>query len=124
MNTALAGKTVLVVDDNKDAADILALALRHLGCVTSVAYDGLSGLSAFAEKLPDLVFLDIGMPDMSGYDVAREIRQRESDGAVLVAVTGYGQDEDKRRAMEAGFDYHVTKPLRLRSIQQILSDHT
>jgi CheY-like chemotaxis protein len=115
-------RRVLVVDDNVDSAASLSLLLRHTGHETHVAYDGSDALAA-AEKLrPDVALLDIGMPDMNGYEVARRIRQ-EAWGVqmTLVAVTGWGQDDDKRRAQEAGFDYHLTKPLDYAVLRMILA---
>lgn len=114
--------TALIIDDNKDAADVLALALRHFGYRAAVAYDGASGLAAFKKETPNFVFLDIGMPDMSGYEVARSIREMEQgrQAAVLIAVTGYGQEHDRSKSREAGFDRHLTKPVDLASIKEVL----
>jgi CheY-like chemotaxis protein len=105
-------RRVLVVDDNADAADSAAMLLRLSGHQVEVAHDGHSALEAARAFRPEIVLLDIGLPGMNGYEVARELRSRpENRGLVLAAVTGYGQDEDRRRAHEAGFDYHLTKPL-------------
>jgi PAS domain S-box-containing protein len=102
---------VLVIEDNRDAADSLQELLRDAGCSVRVAYDGPSGLSSARSWGPEVVVCDIGLPGMDGYEVARAIR---SDPAVrsarLIALTGYGQEEDQRRAMEAGFDLYVRKP--------------
>jgi CheY-like chemotaxis protein len=104
-------KRVLVVDDNDDAAEMLELML-HAEYDTTVANDGPSAL-ALAERLtPDVVILDIGLPGMSGYDVARELRKRPSARRLeLIALTGWGSHEDKQKALEAGFDLHLTKPV-------------
>jgi signal transduction histidine kinase/ActR/RegA family two-component response regulator len=105
-------RRVLVVDDNVDAAESAALLLRCLGHVVEVAYEGPSALGAAREFRPEVVLLDIGLPGMSGYDVARALRERpEGQGVVLAALTGYGQEQDRRRSREAGFDVHLTKPV-------------
>lgn len=115
-------KTALIVDDNVDAANVLALALKHFGYQVEVAYDGSSGVAAFVTQRPRFVFLDIGMPDMSGYDVARTIRAAEKGKvpAKLVAITGFGQEKDKEDCIAAGFDCHFTKPVSLKDIQEFL----
>jgi len=114
---AAAGATntrILVVDDNEDAAEILAEALRDVGHDVRVAADGPSALVAAAEFVPEIVLLDIGLPVMDGYEVARQLRQRtEPRPPRLVAVTGYGQDKDRALALEAGFDDHIVKPVDL-----------
>ena len=103
---------VLVVDDNVDSAQSMQALLELAGCNALVAYDGREGLETAQRAVPDVVLLDIGLPVMSGYEVARAIRHDPRlHGVVLVAVTGYGSEEDTRRAMEAGFDHHVAKPV-------------
>jgi PAS domain S-box-containing protein len=110
----LAGMRVLVVDDNVDAGDSIALLLRQLGAQVRVLRDGASALAAFDEFAPTVAILDIGMPGMNGYEVARRIRARADGAAVrLLALTGWGQEEDRRRAREAGFDHHLIKPAEL-----------
>jgi PAS domain S-box-containing protein len=105
-------KRVLVVDDNADAADSIAMILRLSGYDVRCVYDGPSVLETAKAYRPDVVVLDIGLPGMSGYDVARQLREHtDFRRTPLVAVTGYGQDEDRRRSQEAGFDYHLTKPV-------------
>src|SRR5262245_44821880 len=97
------GHRILVVDDNQDAADLLAEYLEALGHTTRVAYDGSAALRVADELKPDLVLLDIGLPVMDGYEVARRLRERHANsGLRLVALTGYGQDSDKQRAFAAG----------------------
>jgi PAS domain S-box-containing protein len=108
---ASGGRRVLVVDDNRDAAELLAEALEMEGYQTRVAYDGPSALRMAAEFRPELAFLDIGLPVMDGYDLARGLRALELDPLVLVAVTGYGQPADRARSVEAGFDEHLVKPI-------------
>jgi CheY-like chemotaxis protein len=113
---------VLVVDDNNDAAEMLAEALAVLGCETEVAYDGPSALEAAKRFRPRVVFLDIGLPVMDGYEVAR--RMRRDSGLLplrLVAVTGYGQASDRRKARDAGFDEHVVKPIDLDALPDLLA---
>jgi CheY-like chemotaxis protein len=103
---------VLVVDDNPDAAESLALLLRLRGHDVREAHDGLEALSAGEEFRPDAVLLDIGLPGLNGYDVARRMRQQpRSRQALVIAVTGWGQDGDKQRSREAGIDHHFTKPV-------------
>jgi PAS domain S-box-containing protein len=118
---ASGGRRILVVDDNRDAADSLAMMLRLTGHETRTAHDGLAALEAGADFRPDLVLLDIGMPRLNGYEAARRIR-REPWGraAFLVALTGWGQDEDRRRSREAGFDAHLTKPCDLGALRELL----
>ncbi len=103
---------VLLVDDNVDGTQTLAMLFRAWGYDVHLAYDGVSGLEAVHAVQPDLVFLDIGLPRMNGYDVARSIKAEYGDDApVLAAVTGYGQTEDRRRAEQAGFRHHFVKPV-------------
>jgi CheY-like chemotaxis protein len=104
-------KRVLVVDDNADAAETLSQLLEILGHMPATANDGTSALQAFDAFTPDVVLLDIGLPDLDGYEVARRIRAGSERPVRLVALTGWGQAEDKRRAAEAGFDAHWTKPV-------------
>ncbi len=111
---------VLIVDDNADAADSLAMILDLLGHTTKSVTDPFHAVDAARVFIPDVIFLDIGMPGMSGYDVARALRtDLPSAQAKLVALTGWGQPEDRRRSEEAGFDYHLVKPAALASIETI-----
>jgi CheY-like chemotaxis protein len=114
------GRVVLIVDDNRDAADGLATLLTLRGHDVRVAYDGQAALERLAEFTPQVVMLDIGLPGMNGYDVAGAIRGRLGHTPVLVAMTGYGQDEDKARAKAAGFDHHLTKPFDSAALEAIL----
>lgn len=114
---------VLVVDDNVDAGDTLAVVLDMLGAEVRVARDGMQALEAFAAYKPSVVLLDIGMPGMNGYQVAQAIRSRFADHpAVLVALTGWGQEDDLQRAKEAGFNHHLLKPAEIDALQQLLAD--
>jgi CheY-like chemotaxis protein len=107
-----AGCRILVADDNSDAAESMGLMLRMMGNEVRTVHDGVQALEEAAEFRPDLVLLDIGMPRMDGYEAARQIREQSwGHDMVLIALTGWGQDEDKRRAADAGFDRHFTKPI-------------
>ena len=120
-----AGLRVLVVDDNVDAADTLAELLSLWGHTARVAYDGRTALAEVRSWRPDVVLLDIGLPGMDGYAVAREIRELPDLAEVrLLAVTGYGQDADRRRAREAGFDSHLTKPVDAAELRSVLETTT
>jgi PAS domain S-box-containing protein len=118
--TPAARKRILVVDDHKDGADSLAMLLKLLGGDTEVAYDGPAAIAAIRRFEPSIVLLDIGMPGMDGYEVARLLRQdRDLDDLVLIALTGWGQTEDRLRTSEAGFNEHWVKPVdpsRLRTL--------
>ena len=110
----------LVLDDNRDATDTLAMMLDLLGLATRCMYDPADVEAVVADFAPDVVFLDVGMPGRSGYDVARALRAMHAGaGPLLVAVTGWGQPEDRRRTEEAGFDHHLVKPPELQAIQEI-----
>jgi len=102
---------VLVVDDNEDAADMLTLVLRSRGHHVEVAYDGAEALTREAELVPEVVCLDIGLPRVDGYEAARRIRARRGSSVTLLALTGYGRDEDRQRAKQAGFDRFFVKPV-------------
>jgi len=102
---------VVVADDNLDFAATLAIILRDLGHDVRVAHDGVQAVSVITEFAPDVAFVDIGLPGMSGYDVARRLRADGGGSLVLIAVTGYGQETDKARTASAGFDAHIVKPL-------------
>jgi DNA-binding response OmpR family regulator len=115
-----------VVDDNRDAADSLAMLLRIDGHTARVAGNGAGALRELEEFRPDVLLLDIGLPDMNGYELARRVRATaHGAGAVLIALTGWGQAEDKRRAAEAGFDEHFTKPVDPQMLSALLGseDH-
>jgi CheY-like chemotaxis protein len=102
---------VLVVDDNRDAADSLALILRLSGYRPLVAYSGAEALELAATQSPKAVLLDLGLPGLSGHEVARRLRRLPGlENVLLVAVTGHGREEDCRRSREAGFDHHLLKP--------------
>ena len=115
-------RRVLVVDDNGDAAELLARVMDQLGCETRTAHDGPSALALIESFRPELALLDIGLPVMDGYELARHLRQRsDAEPIRLVAVTGYGQKSDVERAFAAGFDEHLTKPVKLELLEALLS---
>jgi CheY-like chemotaxis protein len=115
-------RRILVVDDNKDAADSLALLLQMRGHRVSVAHDGPAALAAASPEL-DFVLLDIGLPGMDGYAVARELRRRPDLGRMrIVALTGYGRSEEKAKASEAGFDRHLLKPVGRAELEKLLAE--
>jgi CheY-like chemotaxis protein len=111
----------LVVDDNEDAADMLAEAMRMLEVDTRVAHDGPEAIRVVEEFRPHLVFLDIGLPIMDGYELAsRLLSAPTTQPPRLVAITGYGQDSDRERTAKAGFDAHLVKPVDIRVISKLL----
>jgi CheY-like chemotaxis protein len=118
---APAALRVLVVDDNRDAAASLADLLRYQGHQVTTAFDGPEALQAARDQRPAVVLLDLGMPGMSGHEVARHLRDLpEGRAATLIAVTGWGQDEDRRRSREAGFDHHLVKPVEPEALARLL----
>ena len=113
---------ILVVDDNRDAAESLGALLEIIGAHVTVAHDGRSALDLVETHRPDIVFLDIGMPQMDGYEVARRIRRLpQFDQAVLVALTGWGQERDRLQSEAAGFDQHIVKPADMKALQSLLA---
>jgi PAS domain S-box-containing protein len=117
------GKRLLVVDDNHDAANSLAMLLKLQRHEVRVAYSGMAALEMIKTYTPNMVFLDIGMPGMDGYEVARRVRQTAGLGdVVLVALTGWGQQEDRRRTAAAGFDHHLVKPPELVALEKLLAE--
>jgi CheY-like chemotaxis protein len=116
-------KRILVVDDNHDSADGLLLMLQFEGHIVKAAYDGIEGLEMAETFRPDAILLDIGMPRMNGYDVARELRKKPwGKNVLLVAQTGWGQEEDMRKSQEAGFNYHLTKPVDFDRLIKLLAE--
>jgi CheY-like chemotaxis protein len=116
------GRRVLVVDDNRDAAESLAMLLRAKGHEVHVAYDGASALRLAQAHYPAIVFLDLGMPGMDGYEVARRMRETPAlAGTVLAALTGWGQAEARRRSAHAGFQHHLVKPPDAEALEKLLA---
>jgi PAS domain S-box-containing protein len=115
-------RRVLVVDDNQDAAASMGMLLKFLGTDVQVVHDGATALASMDSYHPDVVLLDIGMPGMDGFEVARQVRQRpEFNNIMLIALTGWGQSEDRHRTQAAGFDYHLVKPADITALQSLLS---
>jgi CheY-like chemotaxis protein len=115
-------RRILVVDDNFDAAESTAMLLRVAGHVVKVAHDGLTALREADAFHPQIVLLDIGLPEIDGYEVARRLRQHpEHRLATLVAITGYGQAEDRQRSRDVGFDHHLTKPFDPEALEALIS---
>ena len=113
---------VLVVDDNPDAADSMALVLRQAGHEARVAWNGEDAVAAAREARPDVVLLDLGMPCMNGFEAARRLREGPGGGPpVLVAVTGWGSEDDRRRTKAAGFAHHLVKPVNPADVLAILA---
>ncbi len=116
-------RRILVVDDNRDAAESLALLLKLAGHETHIAYDGLEAVQAAATLKPEVVLLDIGLPKLNGYEVARRMRARPwSNGMALLALTGWGQEEDRQKSKAAGFDAHIVKPVDLDVLSKLLAE--
>jgi len=116
------GLDVLVVDDNRDSAEMLQVLLGMMGHAVSIAHTGRGAIESVAATRPHVVLLDIGLPDMSGYDVAREIRASYAESVRLIALTGWGREEVGNLASDAGFDQHLTKPADPALLERILSD--
>ncbi len=114
-------RRVLIIDDDPDCADTIAMVLRRFGAEVSVAYSGDSAITQFSSSPHDLVFLDIGMPKMDGYATARALRGCQGDRRVkIVALTGWGRTEDRERTFEAGFDHHLVKPVEASQLRELL----
>ena len=117
----MSGRRVLVIDDNVDSTDSMVTMLNLLGHVAQGAYSGKQGLDEAEVFLPDLVLLDLNMPDMDGFTVVRRLRARFGDELMIAALTGYGRRGDRRTTLETGFDAHLTKPVGLEQLQRVLS---
>jgi PAS domain S-box-containing protein len=123
--STIASRKILVADDNEDAANTLAMLLRLAGHEVRTAHGGEAALTLANTFQPEVALLDIGMPDLNGYEVARQLRRSDCGKDLrLIALTGWGQDEDKRRAYDAGFDYHLTKPVDPHRLDALLSGST
>jgi CheY-like chemotaxis protein len=119
--TVSAARRVLVVDDDRDCADTIAMVLRRFGAEIAVAYTGETAVALFDSFAPDLVFLDIGMPKMDGYATIAALRARPSGVEVeIVALTGWGREEDRDRTTAAGFDRHLIKPVEASQLRDLL----
>ena len=112
---------ILVVDDNRDAADSLAMLIRSLGHEVKTVYDGHAALEEATTFQPDMALVDIGMPGIDGYETVMQLRQRRGNvHLIVIAVTAWTRDEDKRRAYDAGFDLHVAKPVDAEKLKELL----
>jgi len=118
---AAIGQKVLVIDDNLDAANTVALLVESLGNACEVAYDGETGLARALALRPNVILLDIGMPGMDGYQTCRQLRSALGPDVVIVAVTGWGQEQDKDDAYRAGFSAHLTKPADPAALEHLLA---
>jgi CheY-like chemotaxis protein len=117
-------RRILIVEDNVDAAETLQLLLRMSGYDTRAAYEGTAAIALAREFDPHVVLLDIGLPGKDGFEVARELRALpQTKSALLIALTGYGDDQDRNRAKEAGFDTLQVKPLEPEALEKILEEH-
>lgn len=116
-----ASRRIAIVEDNNDVRDLLRLKLKRLGHEVVDAPDGNEGLRTILDERPDLAIVDLGLPGIDGFEIAKEVRAKLGTGIVLVALSGFGQPEDKRRALEAGFDEHLTKPADVRDIENLLT---
>ncbi len=108
----------MVVDDNEAAAQSLSKLLEMRGHTVSIAYNGLDGIDKARKQRPDIIVLDIGLPDIDGYEVVHILRSDSSFSYAIIALTGYGQVGDKERALEAGFHHHLTKPVGLKELER------
>jgi CheY-like chemotaxis protein len=115
------GHGILVADDNRDSAGSLGTLLQMMEHEVCTVHDGLVAVAAAAEFRPNIVLLDIGMPRLNGYDAARRIREDWGKNLVLVALTGWGQEQDRQRSHEAGFDFHIVKPVEPIMLEELLA---
>lgn len=123
VNTTPPHFRILVVDDNQDSALSMAMMLSIMGHETRTAHDGESAVSSAESFLPDVVLLDIGLPKLNGYEVAQRIRENVwGQSMFLIAVTGWGQDEDRARSSEVGLNVHMVKPVEPSALERLLSD--
>jgi CheY-like chemotaxis protein len=114
------GHRVLVVEDSLDSAETLGELIRRWGHEVQLAHDGATALRMARQFKPSVILLDIGLPDMDGYVVAQRLRGEDLGGEILVALTGYGEAQDRARAEQAGFDRHLTKPVEPQALQELL----
>jgi CheY-like chemotaxis protein len=111
----------VIIDDNRDAAETMSMVIEQLGGMARTADNAITGLQTISEFRPDVVLLDISMPGIDGYETCRRIRTEVKRNIVIVALTGWGQEHDKQRALEAGFDAHLTKPVDFSAFEQLLA---
>jgi CheY-like chemotaxis protein/anti-sigma regulatory factor (Ser/Thr protein kinase) len=120
LSQAVNPRRILVVDDNRDAAHSLGELLKLMGHEICIAYDGQQAIELVRSAKPEVVILDIGMPYLNGYEVCTQIKQTAEQPPVVIALTGWGQDADKRRSADAGFDFHLVKPVDLNALTMLL----
>jgi CheY-like chemotaxis protein len=113
-------RRIVIIEDNADIRDLLRIKLRQLGHKVDVAEDGVKGLEKVLETKPEIALVDIGLPALDGYEVARRVREALGTSIYLVALTGYGQADDKRKALESGFNVHLTKPADFVDLQNVI----
>jgi len=115
-------RRVLIVDDNRDSVETMATLIRLSGHEIEKAHDGETALEKAKSFKPEIILLDVGLPDMHGYEVAERLRAiPENKSLVIVALTGYGNEEDRRRARDAGFDYHFVKPVDFTALESLIN---
>jgi CheY-like chemotaxis protein len=120
-----AGRTIIVVDDNRDSAESLAMLLEISGNKAFMAHDGVEAIEAIKKHRPDVVLLDIGLPRMDGHEVCRYVREQPwGKNIVVIALTGWGQEDDRRKSEEAGFNGHLVKPVDYDKLLELLSELT
>jgi CheY-like chemotaxis protein len=116
-------RRILIVDDNRDAANTTAMLVRDMGGDARVAYDGESALEMLKDYEPEMILLDIGMRGLDGYETCQQMRRVLGPRVLLVALTGFGRDQDKEKAVRAGFDAHLTKPADEAALAAIVASH-
>ena len=120
----LTKRRILVADDNPDAASSLGVLLEMMGHEVCIVHDGVKAVDGAATFRPDIILLDIGMPQLNGYDACSRIREQPSNKDILiVALTGWSQDDKKQRSQQAGFDFHLIKPVELPALEKLLRDY-
>ena len=117
------GTRVLVIDDYQDGADVLSQLLELQGHSVTKAYNGADGIAAAIKSAPSVALVDIGMPIMDGYEVAKRLRAEFADGLYIVAVTAWSDAETRQRCVESGFDLHMTKPVNFESLFNLIDSH-
>jgi CheY-like chemotaxis protein len=118
---SVAPRRILIVDDSMDAAESLAMLMSLNGHEVTVSHDGLDALEVATRERPEVILLDIGLPGLDGYEVCRQLRERGLDDALIVAMTGYGQERDRLRSKSAGFDTHTVKPVDLENLMGLVA---
>ena len=124
MDHALPMRRILVADDNSDAASSLGMLLEMMGHEVCIVHDGVEAVEKATTFGPDIILLDLGMPQLNGYEACSRIREQPSNkGTLIVALTGWTQDDKKQRSQQAGFDFHLIKPVELPALEKLLREH-